>query len=301
MIKTNNLNVKCITPIIAPTDLRLVYPLSVEASEFVSSSRLSNQEHPEGTRPDASWWWLGPCSIHDPKAALDYAERLARLSEELSDQLLLIMRVYFEKPRTTIGWKGLINDPDMNGTHLISKGLGIARGLLCTITGSAASRGHGDARPDHPGIHGRPAQLGRHRRTHHRIPDPPGNGQRAFLSDRLQKRHRRQPADCHRRHEISTPFPQLSGHQPGGEDLHHPDCTVIPTYTSCSGAATRKPNYMPKTSKRPKGCWKRPALFPTIMVDCSHGNSAKDHETAASGDARSPGPDMRRETGPFPG
>ena len=77
---------------------------------------------------------VGPCSIHDPKSAMEYAERLARLAGQVSDQLFLIMRVYFEKPRTTVGWKGLINDPDMNGTHLISKGLGVARGLLCKMT-----------------------------------------------------------------------------------------------------------------------------------------------------------------------
>jgi len=77
---------------------------------------------------------VGPCSIHDPKGAIEYAERLSALAAELSDQLFIIMRVYFEKPRTTVGWKGLINDPDMDGSHKISKGLGIARSLLCKIT-----------------------------------------------------------------------------------------------------------------------------------------------------------------------
>ncbi len=77
---------------------------------------------------------VGPCSIHDTEAAIEYAGRLAELSRKVDDQLLLIMRVYFEKPRTTVGWKGLINDPDMDGTHLISKGLGIARGLLSRMT-----------------------------------------------------------------------------------------------------------------------------------------------------------------------
>src|SRR5512141_1397189 len=133
MIKTNNLNVKSITPVIAPTDLRLVYPLSVEASEFVSISRTQIKNILKG-QDRRLMVVVGPCSIHDPKAAIEYGERLAALSGELSAQLLLVMRVYFEKPRTTIGWKGLINDPDMNGTHQISKGLGIARGLPLTIT-----------------------------------------------------------------------------------------------------------------------------------------------------------------------
>ena len=76
---------------------------------------------------------VGPCSIADPKAALEYAERLAAAKSELSDNLLIVMRVYFEKPRTTIGWKGLINDPDLNGTFDINKGLRIARSLLLDI------------------------------------------------------------------------------------------------------------------------------------------------------------------------
>ena len=76
---------------------------------------------------------VGPCSIHDPDAAVDYARKLAKLSKELEDQLFIVMRVYFEKPRTTIGWKGLINDPDLNGTHQISKGLGVARGARVRV------------------------------------------------------------------------------------------------------------------------------------------------------------------------
>lgn len=77
---------------------------------------------------------LGPCSIHDTKAALEYAERLARLSEELSDRLVIVMRVYFEKPRTTVGWKGLVNDPHMDGSYDIETGLKRARQLLLRIT-----------------------------------------------------------------------------------------------------------------------------------------------------------------------
>ena len=129
MTKTSNLKIKSITPIIAPADLRQVFPITVAGSEFVAASRdrIKNILHGRDPRLMVV---VGPCSIHDPKAALEYAERLAKLSRQVSDQLFLIMRVYFEKPRTTVGWKGLINDPDMNGTHLISKGLGIARGLL---------------------------------------------------------------------------------------------------------------------------------------------------------------------------
>jgi 3-deoxy-7-phosphoheptulonate synthase len=76
---------------------------------------------------------VGPCSIHDPHAALEYATRLQPLRDRLADDLVVVMRVYFEKPRTTVGWKGLINDPDLDGSFLINKGLRLARELLIGI------------------------------------------------------------------------------------------------------------------------------------------------------------------------
>jgi 3-deoxy-7-phosphoheptulonate synthase len=130
---TNDLNVRSLEPIIAPAELKQVFPLSEAAADFVTKARYEIRailRHLD-RRVMAV---VGPCSIHDPDAAADYARRLARLSREVQDQLLIVMRVYFEKPRTTIGWKGLINDPDLNGTHQISKGLGVARRLLCQIT-----------------------------------------------------------------------------------------------------------------------------------------------------------------------
>lgn len=133
MFRTNNLNIKGFVEVIAPADLKQVFPQSEAASEFVARSRRQVIDILENRDPRLMVV-VGPCSIHDPQAALDYARRLARLSHELQDQLLLVMRVYFEKPRTTVGWKGLINDPDLNGTHQISKGLGVARQLFCAIT-----------------------------------------------------------------------------------------------------------------------------------------------------------------------
>ena len=133
MIRTNNLNVSGLTPIIAPADLKQVFPLSEGTSGFVAAARQQVKDI-LWSRDPRMMAVVGPCSIHDPKAAIDYAERLAALAEELKDQLFLVMRVYFEKPRTTIGWKGLINDPDLNDTHQISKGLGVARGLMLKIT-----------------------------------------------------------------------------------------------------------------------------------------------------------------------
>jgi 3-deoxy-7-phosphoheptulonate synthase len=132
MLRTNNLRVRGLTPIIAPNDLKQVFPLSERGAAEVTRSRgiivdILNNRDPR------MMVVIGPCSIHDPKAALEYATRLARLSQEIGEQIFCVMRVYFENPRTTIGWKGLINDPDLNGSHQISKGLGVARGLLCSL------------------------------------------------------------------------------------------------------------------------------------------------------------------------
>jgi 3-deoxy-7-phosphoheptulonate synthase len=133
MIKTSNLNVKELVPIVAPYYLRQIFPLSEDDAMFVTQSReqVKNILFGEDKRLMVV---VGPCSIHDPIAALEYAERLAEVADKIKDKIMVVMRVYFEKPRTTVGWKGLINDPDMNGSHLISKGLGIARKLLYDIT-----------------------------------------------------------------------------------------------------------------------------------------------------------------------
>src|SRR6266436_1369380 len=84
---------------------------------------------------------VGPCSVHDPAAAVDYAERLATLRERLVERIEIVMRVYFEKPRTTVGWKGLINDPDLDGTFNINKGLKVARKLLVDIANMGVPAG----------------------------------------------------------------------------------------------------------------------------------------------------------------
>ena len=84
---------------------------------------------------------VGPCSIHDPDSALEYARGLAELKQELNDDLVIVMRVYFEKPRTTVGWKGLINDPDLDNTFSVNKGLGVARQLLLAINNMGVPAG----------------------------------------------------------------------------------------------------------------------------------------------------------------
>ncbi len=134
MFKTQDLHVREIIRLAAPHAVKSSFPATPEAIATVAMSReriirILRQEDPRLLVV------VGPCSIHDQKSALDYAQRLNKLRQELSDRMEIVMRVYFEKPRTTIGWKGLINDPHLDGSEKIDEGLRIARKLLVQITG----------------------------------------------------------------------------------------------------------------------------------------------------------------------
>ncbi|AUX21732.1 phospho-2-dehydro-3-deoxyheptonate aldolase [Sorangium cellulosum] len=129
---TDDLRIAGLRPLIPPAILIEEIPVSPSASETVTFSRKEAERVITGD-DDRLLVVVGPCSIHDPKAALEYAERLREARDRLSDDLLVVMRVYFEKPRTTVGWKGLINDPNLDGSFSINKGLRVARGLLRDI------------------------------------------------------------------------------------------------------------------------------------------------------------------------
>ena len=122
-------------PLLSPAALHDELPLTDAQQETVERTRTEVRAVLDGT-DDRLLVVTGPCSVHDPKAALDYAGRLAELREQHSDDLLIVMRVYFEKPRTVTGWKGLINDPAMDGSFDVHRGLRTARRLLLDIVGS---------------------------------------------------------------------------------------------------------------------------------------------------------------------
>ena len=126
---TENTRIKSIRAVSTPAQVQQEIPLTEAASQTTYETRKEIQDILHG-RDDRLLVIVGPCSIHDPKAALEYATRLKALREQLKKNLLLVMRVYFEKPRTTVGWKGLINDPDLDDSFQIDKGLRIARTLL---------------------------------------------------------------------------------------------------------------------------------------------------------------------------
>ena len=129
---TRDLRVESFRPLIPPAILLEELPLSNQGSETVARGRQAVSRIVNG-RDDRLVAVVGPCSIHDPLAALDYGRRLRALAEELAGDLCVVMRVYFEKPRTTVGWKGLINDPRLDGSFAINEGLRLARRLLLEL------------------------------------------------------------------------------------------------------------------------------------------------------------------------
>ncbi|MBE9515416.1 MAG: 3-deoxy-7-phosphoheptulonate synthase AroG [Proteobacteria bacterium] len=130
--KTDDLRIQGITEVLPPEQLHAEYPATEVATKTIHESRQQIHDilH-DGD--DRLLVIIGPCSIHDPDAAREYAGRLKQIRDELGDDLLIVMRVYFEKPRTTVGWKGLINDPNLDGSYEINKGLRLARSLLADL------------------------------------------------------------------------------------------------------------------------------------------------------------------------
>jgi len=279
MVQTNNLNVRKVTPIIAPADLKQVFPLSAEDASFVSQSRNTIKSILHG-KDQRIMVVVGPCSIHDPKAALEYATRLAELAKQVEDKLFVIMRVYFEKPRTTVGWKGLINDPDMDGTHKISKGLGIARQLFCAITELGLPIASEMLDPITPqylsdmiswgAIGARTTESQTHREMASGLSFPVGfkngtDGGLKIATDAMA-------AACQPHSFLGINFEGLSSivQTTGNPDVH----IVL-------RGGNDSPNYSPADLALTTELLKKNGLPPSIMVDCSHANSYKDHTRQA--------------------
>ncbi len=131
-MKTRDLHVESIRPLLPPAILLEELPLSDKGSQVVARARKEVARILSG-EGDRLIVIVGPCSIHDPEAGLEYARRLEAVADELSEDLRIVMRVYFEKPRTTVGWKGLINDPILDGSFAINEGLRLARRLLLDL------------------------------------------------------------------------------------------------------------------------------------------------------------------------
>jgi 3-deoxy-7-phosphoheptulonate synthase len=132
--QTQDLRITGVRPLISPAILIEEIPIDETASNLVTDTRHAVTEALDGRDPRLVVV-VGPCSIHDPAAALDYAGRLKVLADRYAGQLIVLLRCYFEKPRTSVGWKGLINDPDLDGSFHVNKGLRLARKLLLDVNG----------------------------------------------------------------------------------------------------------------------------------------------------------------------
>ncbi|MES2476497.1 MAG: 3-deoxy-7-phosphoheptulonate synthase [Verrucomicrobiota bacterium] len=138
--RTDDLRITGLNPLISPAVLAYYLPITEAASELVATTRAQADAILRG-EDDRLLAIVGPCSIHDPEAAIEYAEMLKAEAKRLEKDVLVIMRVYFEKPRTTVGWKGLINDPNLDDSFDINQGLRIARGLLLDLANMGVPAG----------------------------------------------------------------------------------------------------------------------------------------------------------------
>ena len=274
--QTDDERIQDVTPLPPPEHLIRFFPIRGTAIEsLISETRQSIRNIMQG-RDDRLLVIIGPCSIHDPAAALEYARRLKPLREKYKGTLEVVMRVYFEKPRTTVGWKGLINDPYLDESYRIDEGLRIARQLLIDINrlGMPAGSEFLDViSPQYIGdliawgaIGARTTESQVHRELASGLSAPIGfkngtDGNIRIATDAIQA--------------AARPHHFLSVHKNGQvaivETKGNTDCHVIlrggkaPNYDAASVAAACKDL---EASKLPA----------TLMVDCSHANSSKQHE-----------------------
>jgi len=269
---TDDLRIAKITELTTPAEIIERCPRAPAMTETVSASRAAI--HDILTRTDDRLLVIvGPCSIHDPDAALDYAGRLVALRQELSDRLEIVMRVYFEKPRTTVGWKGLINDPDLDGSFNINEGLKKGRQLLADINAlglPAACEFLDVSTPQYiadlvswAAIGARTTESQIHRELASGSSCPIGfkNG----TSGDVQVAIDAVRAAARPHHFLAV---TKSGTAAIAETAGNPDCHVILR----GGAAT---NFEADSVEAAASTIEKAGLAPSLMIDASHANSRK--------------------------
>ncbi|RTL68068.1 MAG: 3-deoxy-7-phosphoheptulonate synthase [Pseudonocardiaceae bacterium] len=264
-----------VSPLISPALLRSELPVDDTVAATVTRGRDAAVDVLTG-RDDRLVVVVGPCSIHDADAALDYARLLAAQAETLRDDLVVVMRAYFEKPRTTVGWKGLINDPDLDGTFQVNKGLRIARSLLRDITALGLPVGCEFLDPITPqyiadlvswgSIGARTAASQVHRQLCSALSMPIGIKNSTDGDVQIAVDGARASAESH----------VFMGINPDGlasliTTTGNPDCHVI--LRGGSGG----PNYSAEHVSSALGTLTKAGLPERLIVDASHGNSGKDH------------------------
>ncbi|MDH5764918.1 MAG: 3-deoxy-7-phosphoheptulonate synthase [Gammaproteobacteria bacterium] len=274
----NNLHVQSENILISPEQLKNALPVSEQALSLIEQSRKSVSDiiHHKDHRLLVI---CGPCSIHDINAAKDYAQRLKQLHDELADSLYIVMRVYFEKPRTTTGWKGLINDPNLNGTFDIDTGLRTARQLLINLAEMGLPVATEALDPISPqymadliswsAIGARTTESQTHREMASGLSMPVGfkNGTDGSLATAINALHA--AASSHSFMGINQ-----QGQVAVIKTEGNPDGHVI-----LRGG--REPNYSAEHITQCEQQLSAAGLIQSIMIDCSHGNSNKDYSRQA--------------------
>ncbi len=274
---TDDLRIRDVRPLIPPAILLEEIPISERASNVVSDARLAITNVIEGSDPRLVVV-VGPCSIHDTRAALEYAAKLKPIADRLADRLIIVMRTYFEKPRTVIGWKGLINDPDLDESFHINKGLRLARQLLLDINDLGLPTGSEflDTQiPQHiadltswVAIGARTAESQVHRELASGLSMPVGfknstDGSTQIAVDAVLTARSAHWFPSVTKQGVSAIF------QTAGNDA----CHVI-----LRGGTRTGPNYDAEHVAKVGTRLAAKGLRENVMVDCSHGNSLKDHE-----------------------
>ena len=273
MQTTDDLRIVAMKELLSPEQLINEFPLSEKASETVSRTRKAIQDILHG-RDERLLVISGPCSIHDPEAALDYARRLIVPMQKYQENLLVIMRVYFEKPRTTVGWKGLINDPHLDNSFQINEGLRKARKLLLDLAdmGIPAGTEYLDLiSPQYVAdliswgaIGARTTESQCHRELASGLSCPVGfkNG----TSGNIQIAVDAIGSAMHPHHFLSV---TKGGHSAIFQTAGNVDCHLILR----GGKHT---NYDPDSIQEAAVKLEKAGLNPALVVDCSHANSGKD-------------------------
>jgi 3-deoxy-7-phosphoheptulonate synthase len=264
-----------LSPLISPSLLRHELPVDDTIAATVTRARAEIVDILEH-RDDRLIVIVGPCSLHDPDAALDYAGRLAVRAEALRDDLHIVMRTYFEKPRTTVGWKGLINDPGLFGTYEVNRGLRIARNLLLDVSTLGLPVGCEFLDPITPqyisdvvswgAIGARTAESQVHRQLCSGLSMPVGikNSTSGDVGGAV---------DGIRAASVSHVFMGINADGLAAlvTTTGNPDCHVI------LRGGTAGPNYSTSDVNAALARLRQANLPERVMVDASHGNSGKDH------------------------
>jgi len=273
---TDDLRIAETKEVISPSVLRSEYPITDNASKCVFNARTDIQKILHGG-DDRLLVIVGPCSIHDPEAAIEYANRLSAMRSKLKSDLAIVMRVYFEKPRTTVGWKGLINDPDLDGSFKINKGLRVARKLLLDLNEMGLPSGTEYLDLISPqyvadlvswgAIGARTTESQVHRELASGLSCPVGF--KNATSGDLQVAVDAVGSAIHPHHFLSvTKF----GRSAIFSTVGNKDCHII------LRGGGKETNYSQESINLAADLLEKSGLEPRLMVDCSHANSFKQHD-----------------------